>query len=77
MLYYTRPATAELMALPVTSGEPPAFGNPRRIHSGPFSYASAHSIDFDAKRGRLIAAPSEDVRGDLTVLVNWQAALGR
>jgi Tol biopolymer transport system component len=76
-LYYTRPATAELMAMPVTQGVPPTFGTPERIHPGPLEYASAHSIDFDPSGKRIVIAPSEAVRGDLTVLVNWQAALGK
>jgi hypothetical protein len=74
MLYYTRPSTAELMAVLVTAGSPPTFGTPRRIHGGPFDYPSAHSVDVDPNGGRLIVAPSFAVQGDLTVLVNWQSA---
>jgi Tol biopolymer transport system component len=74
-LYYTRPASTELMAMSVTPGAPPTFGVPRRIHVGPFEYPSAHSIDFDRKNDRLLVAPSFAVRGDLTVLVNWQSRL--
>ena len=77
MLYYTRPATAELMAMPVMRGDPPTFGKAQRIHPGPLEYGSAHSIDFDPAGDRIVIAPSEAVRGDLAVLVNWQAALGR
>jgi serine/threonine-protein kinase len=74
MLYYTRPSTAELMAVLVTAGSPPTFGTPQRIHGGPFDYPSAHSVDVDPNGGRLIVAPSFAVQGDLTVLVNWQSA---
>lgn len=74
MLYYTRPSTAELMAIPVSPGDPPTFGKPRRIHPGPMEYPSAHSFDFDPSGKRLVIAPSFSVQGDLAVLVNWQAA---
>jgi hypothetical protein len=73
-LYYTRPSTAALMSVPVTRGNPPTFGAPRRIYPGPLEYPSAHSIDVDPKGERLIVAPSFAVQGDLTVLVNWQSA---
>jgi Tol biopolymer transport system component len=72
-IYYTRPATAELMSIPVLPGNPPTFGKPRRIHAGPLEYPSAHSIDIDPRSDRLIIAPSYSVQGDLTVLVNWQS----
>jgi dipeptidyl aminopeptidase/acylaminoacyl peptidase len=74
-LYYTLPATAELMAVSVTAGIPPTFGVPRRIHPGPLDYPSAHSIDIDSRNNRLLVAPSLAVQGDLTVLVNWQSRL--
>ena len=73
-LYYTRPSTAELMAVTVTPGDPPTFGTPRRIHPGPLEYPSAHSLDFDPNSDRVLIAPSYAVQGDLTVLVNWQSA---
>ena len=63
------------MSLSVMSGNPPAFGVPRRLYGGPLEYPSAHSIDFDAKNDRLLVAPSFAVQGDLTVLVNWQSRL--
>jgi Tol biopolymer transport system component len=75
-LYYTRPASAELMAMSVTPGAPPTFGTPRRIYGGPLEYPSAHSIDFDRKNNRLLVAPSYAVLGDLSVLVNWQSRIG-
>jgi serine/threonine-protein kinase len=74
-LYYTLPASAELMAVSVTPGAPPAFGLPRRIHPGPLEYPSAHSIDIDSRNNRILVAPSLAVQGDLTVLVNWQSRL--
>jgi eukaryotic-like serine/threonine-protein kinase len=74
MLYFTRPSTAELMAIPVMRGNPPTFGTPRRIHPGPLEYPSAHSLDIDPRGDKLIIAPSYAVQGDLTVLVNWQSA---
>ena len=74
MLFYTRSATSELMAIPVMRGNPPTFGTPRRIHPGPLEYASAHSVDIDPRGDRLIIAPGYAVQGDLTVLVNWQSA---
>ncbi len=73
-LFYTRPSTAGLMAIPVMQGNPPTFGKPRRIHPGPLDYPSAHSIDIDPRGEKLIMAPSYSVQGDLTVLVNWQSA---
>ena len=73
MLFYTRSATSELMAIPVMRGNPPTFGTPRRIHPGPLEYASAHSVDIDPRGDRLIIAPGYAVQGDLTVLVNWQS----
>lgn len=73
-LYYTRPSTAELMAVTVTPGDPPTFSKPRRIHHGPLEYPSGHSIDIAPDGKRLILAPGYGVQGDLTVLVNWQSA---
>ena len=73
-LYYTRPSTAELMAVSVMPGDPPTFGKPRRIHHGPLEYPSGHSIDVAPDGERLILAPSYSVQGDLTILVNWQSA---
>jgi Tol biopolymer transport system component len=49
-VYFTKPSTAELMAIPVTPGTPPIFGTPRRIHPGPLEYPSVHSIDVDPSR---------------------------
>ena len=72
-LYYIKPSSAELLAIPVTRGDPPVFGTPRRIYSGPLEYPSAHSIDVDPKGDRLLVASSFSVHGDLTVLVNWQS----
>jgi serine/threonine protein kinase len=72
-LYYTRPATAALMAMPVTPGDPPRFGAARRIHPGPLEYPAARSIDIDPSGERILVAPGLGVRGDLTVLVNWQS----
>ena len=74
-LYYTRPASTELMSMSVTPGAPPTFGAPRRVHAGPLEYPSAHSIDIDRTNNRLLVAPSDAVRGDLTVLVNWSSRL--
>ena len=76
-MYYTLPASAELMAVSVTPGTPPGFGVPRRIHPGPLEYPSAHSIDFDSKNDRLLVSPSLAVQGDLAVLVNWQSRLAK
>jgi serine/threonine protein kinase len=73
-IFYTRPSTAELMSMPVSPGNPPVFGTPRRIHPGPLEYPSVHSIDVDPKQNRLLVAPSFSVLGDLTVLVNWQSS---
>jgi Tol biopolymer transport system component len=73
-LYYTRPSTAEFMAVSVTPGDPPTFGNPRRIHHGPLEYPSGHSVDVAPDGKRLLLAPGYGVQGDLTVLVNWQSA---
>jgi Tol biopolymer transport system component len=74
-LYYTRPSTAELMAVSVLPGDPPTFGKPRRIHHGPLEYPSGHSLDVSPDGKRLLLAPSYAVQGDLTVLVNWQHAV--
>ncbi len=74
VLYYTRPSTAEFMAIPVGRGNPPVFGKPRRLHPGPLEYPSAHSFDLDPRGERIMLAPSNSVRGDLAVLVNWQSA---
>jgi hypothetical protein len=74
-LYYTRPASAELLSMAITPGSPPSFGQPKRIYGGPLEYPSAHSIDFDVKNDRLLVSPSLAVQGDLTVLVNWQSRL--
>ena len=62
------------MALPVTPGDPPVFGSARRVHPGPLEYPSAHSFDLEPNGDRVLIAPSYAVRGDLTVLVNWQSA---
>jgi Tol biopolymer transport system component len=74
-LYYTRPASTELMSMSVTPGTPPTFGAARRVYAGPLEYPSAHSIDIDQANNRLLVAPSDAVRGDLTVLVNWSSRL--
>jgi hypothetical protein len=63
--------------MPVTSGDPPRFGSPRRIYAGPLEYPSDHSIDVDPKGDRVLVAPSFAVQGDLTVLVNWESALAK
>jgi Tol biopolymer transport system component len=76
-LYYTKPASAELLAMAVAPGEPPRFGPPRRIYSGPLEYPSAHSIAIDPSGERILVAPSLAVVGDLTVLVNWESLLAQ
>ena len=70
-LFYVKPATAELMSVPVTPGNPPQFGAHTRIYSGPLEYPSGHSYDVDPKSDRLLVAPSVAPRGDITVLLNW------
>jgi Tol biopolymer transport system component len=76
-LYYTKPASAELLAMAVAPGDPPRFGPPRRIYSGPLEYPSAHSIAMDPSGERILVAPSLAVVGDLTVVVNWESLLAQ
>jgi Tol biopolymer transport system component len=72
-LFYVRPSTAELMSVSVVMGNPPRFGEPRRVHPGPLFYPDAHTFDIHPDGDRLIVAPSSDPLGDITVLVNWPA----
>jgi Tol biopolymer transport system component len=74
-LYYIRPSTSELMAVPVVRGNPPRFGQPRRVHAGPLFYPDAHTFDIHPDGDRLIVTPSPDAVGDIAVLVNWPALL--
>jgi Tol biopolymer transport system component len=74
-LFYIRPSTGELMAIPVTMGNPPRFGQPRRVHPGPLFYPDAHTFDIDPDGKRLIVSPSSQPRGDITILVNWPSLL--
>jgi Tol biopolymer transport system component len=71
-LFYVNPATAELMAIPVTSGNPPQFGAHRRVHSGPLFFLDAVSFSVDPGGERLMLAPSSAPAGDITILLNWQ-----
>jgi len=70
-LFYVKPATGELISVPVIPGNPPQFGAHTRIHPGPLEYPSAHSYDLDPKGDRILVAPSFVPRGDITVLLNW------
>jgi hypothetical protein len=74
-LFYIRPSTAELMAVPVTMGNPPRFGQPRRVHPGPLFYPDAHTFDIHPDGSRLIVAPSSQPLGDITLLLNWPSLL--
>jgi hypothetical protein len=59
------------MAVPVTRGDPPRFGQPRRVHPGPLFYPDAHTFDIHPDGSRLIVAPSSQPLGDITILLNW------
>ena len=72
-LFYVKPSTAELMSVPVTPGNPPRFLAHRRLYSGPLWYPNSHSFDLDLRGNRILAAPSFDPGGDITVLVNWRS----
>jgi Tol biopolymer transport system component len=74
-LFYIRPSTGELMAIPVTMGNPPRFGQSRRVHPGPLFYPDAHTFDIHPDGKRLIVSPSSQPRGDITILVNWPSLL--
>jgi Tol biopolymer transport system component len=73
-LFYVNPSTAELMAVAVTSGNPPQFGALRRVHSGPLFFPDAISFSVDPRGDRILVAPSFAPAGDITILLNWQAA---
>jgi Tol biopolymer transport system component len=73
-LFYVNPSTAELMAVAVTSGNPPQFGTHRRIHSGPLFFPDAISFSVDPHGDRILLAPSFAPAGNITILLNWQAA---
>jgi Tol biopolymer transport system component len=70
-LFYVKPATAELISVQVTPGDPPQFGAHARIYPGPLEYPSGHSYDVDFKSDRLLVAPTVAPQGDITVLLNW------
>jgi len=63
------------LLIPVSCFATPVLFRRRQRGQRPFEYPSAHSIDVDRKNDRLLVAPSFSVRGDLTVLVNWQSRL--
>ena len=75
-LFYVSSATGALMSVPVTPGDPPTFGTHRQVHPGPLDWGwnSSHSFDLDPTTGRVLMEVV-DSRGELTVLLHWQARI--
>jgi Tol biopolymer transport system component len=75
-IFYLNNRTGELMSVDITPGNPPRLGSPRRIYAGPLDFVTIHSFDLTPSEDRFIVhtpAPG----GEITVLLNWPAALAR
>jgi Tol biopolymer transport system component len=77
-LFYVSSASGALMSVPVTQGDPPVFGTHRQVHPGPLDWGwnSSHSFDLHPTSGRVLLEVL-DSTGDLTVLLNWRALIGK